>query len=121
MKPKHITIEALERSLGAALCIALLAAAGTAAAADALADRHIARGLACEPCHTESPPSKPVKSRQCENCHGDNDAMAEQTRDVKPNPHFTHLGEVACLECHHGHQPSRLICDSCHKFRLEVP
>jgi hypothetical protein len=121
VKPKRSAIEAIEYGLGAALCIALFAAAGTAAAADPLADRHIARGLSCKQCHEESPPSKPVKSTQCESCHGEDDAMAKQTKDVKPNPHFTHLGEVACLECHRAHQPSKLICDSCHKFRLEVP
>ncbi len=121
MKPKRGTTEAIKCCLGAALCIALLAAAGPAATADGLADRHIARGLSCQQCHEQSPPPEPVKSKQCESCHGDNDAMAEQTKNVKPNPHFTHLGDVACLECHQGHQPSKLICDSCHKLRLKVP
>ena len=121
MKSKLIALEAINSWFGAAACAALLAAASTATAADYLADRHVARGLTCEQCHTESPPSKPAKSPQCESCHGNNDAMARRTKDVKPNPHFTHLGDVTCLECHQGHQSSRLICDGCHKIELKVP
>ncbi len=121
MKSTRVAIETINSWLGAAVCVALLAAVGTAAASDYLADRHMARGMTCKQCHRESPPSKPVTSGQCERCHGNNDAMAERTKDVKHNPHFNHLGDVACLECHQAHQPSRLICDSCHRFELKVP
>jgi hypothetical protein len=121
MKAKCRTIEGFKSCVGAAMFATLFAAAATATAADYLADRHIARGMSCKPCHRESPPSKPVKSQQCESCHGNNDEMAKQTKDVKPNPHFNHLGDVACLECHQAHQPPKLICDSCHKFELKVP
>jgi fumarate reductase flavoprotein subunit len=107
--------------LGVAVCAALVVAAGPAASAEYLADRHAARDIDCEDCHQESPPSKPVKSAQCESCHGNNDAVAKLTKASRHNPHFTHLGDVACLECHQAHQPSRLVCDDCHKFAMKVP
>lgn len=31
---------------------------------------------------------------QCLKCHGSFDKLAEQTKDVVPNPHYSHLGEV---------------------------
>lgn len=122
----------------AAVCAALLwAASGTAGAADFLADRHVAReadkriakgadrrsaeAAACRQCHKEATPSQPVKSAQCVSCHGDNDAVAKLTAQVKPNPHYNHLGDVACTDCHRGHEASALMCNTCHKFELNTP
>jgi hypothetical protein len=107
------------RRFGAAACAALMMAAGPAAAAEYLADRHAARGIDCEDCHREGAPFRPAKSAPCEGCHGDNDAVAKLTAKSRPNPHFTHLGDVACLECHRAHQPSRLVCDDCHRFAIK--
>ncbi|WP_165657647.1 cytochrome c3 family protein, partial [Sutterella wadsworthensis] len=44
-----------------------------------------------------------------------------QTAKVEPNPHYSHLGDVNCTDCHKGHKKSELMCNSCHQFDLKVP
>lgn len=93
-----------------------------ASAADTLlADKHTALGLTCAQCHKTTTPTKAAPDSQCISCHGDNDAMAKKTEKAKPNPHFNHLGDVGCTECHHGHKPSRPICADCHQFKMQMP
>ena len=86
-----------------------------------LADRHGAKGLNCQGCHKESPPGKAVPSAVCLGCHGDAEKLAMKTAGVRPNPHDTHLGEMACEECHRAHKPSIDACAKCHHFGLKVP
>ncbi|MFA5181094.1 MAG: cytochrome c3 family protein [Syntrophales bacterium] len=86
-----------------------------------LADRHKDRGLNCSVCHKETPPGKAVHSAVCLGCHGDAEKLAIRTGSKRPNPHDTHLGEVACEECHHAHKPSVDACAKCHHFGLNVP
>ena len=86
-----------------------------------LADRHLAKGLDCAACHKESPPGKAVPSAICLSCHGDAEKLAIKTGALRPNPHDTHLGELACEECHHAHKPSVDACAKCHHFGLKVP
>ena len=86
-----------------------------------LADRHGAKGLNCAACHKESPPKEAVPSALCLGCHGDAEKLAMKTAATRPNPHDTHLGEMACEECHHGHKPSVDACAKCHHFGLKVP
>jgi hypothetical protein len=79
---------------------------------------HLKPGInvSCFDCHQEERPTKKaVASESCMVCHGDYPAMRALTKDAKPNPHNSHMGEVPCTECHRGHQPSRVICLECHE------
>lgn len=55
---------------------------------------------------------------QCMKCHGDYPALVKKTaRDSGINPHYSHLGEVNCVECHKpGQEKPELMCNQCHKF-----
>ena len=78
----------------------------------------------CFDCHQEEKPTKKaVASESCMVCHGDYPAMRALTKNVKPNPHNSHMGEVPCTECHRGHQPSRVICLECHEgeYKFNIP
>jgi Zn finger protein HypA/HybF involved in hydrogenase expression len=86
-----------------------------------LIDKHIAAGLNCAACHAESPPSKPADTAVCVKCHGTNAQVAAKTASDQPNPHASHLGEIACTSCHHVHQASVLYCAQCHNFDLKTP
>jgi len=86
-----------------------------------LIDKHAAAGVNCAACHAESPPSKPADQAACVKCHGTNAQMATKTSSDQPNPHASHLGEVACTSCHHVHQASVLYCAQCHNFDLKTP
>ena len=110
------------------LTAALLAAAGLAFAAQAmaaggpyLADRHVARGATCESCHGVKTPAlgSRVKTEKCLACHGSYEKVAQKTAAMKMNPHDSHLGEVKCTACHKGHQKPVLMCNDCHKFDMQ--
>ncbi|MBS1851516.1 MAG: cytochrome c3 family protein [Acidobacteria bacterium] len=98
----------------------LLLALGTGARSEAetkrefTADRHLARGLACEHCHGERE-KKPVTQAQCLQCHSSYAAVAKRTRQLDPNPHASHQGEIECRECHKGHKADELYCRHCHQ------
>jgi fumarate reductase flavoprotein subunit len=110
---------------------AVLAAAlplGTRAAAPAagqgfLIDAHLAAGLRCAACHSESPPARPVAMATCLRCHGGSyDRLAAATASAQPNPHRSHQGEVPCEACHRIHAASQNYCARCHAdFRLKLP
>ena len=58
---------------------------------------------------------------QCLKCHGGTyEELGKKTASLAPNPHYTHLGEVNCVECHKGgsSRPA-LMCDSCHRFTVK--
>ncbi|MEN6466165.1 MAG: cytochrome c3 family protein [Syntrophaceae bacterium] len=86
-----------------------------------LADRHQAKKIECAGCHKESPPKAAVTGAMCMKCHGTYAKVAKQTDKVTPNPHASHMGELACEECHHGHKPSVDRCAECHEFGFKVP
>jgi len=86
-----------------------------------LADKHKTKGLKCDACHKEAPPKDAVPSAKCLACHGDAEKLAMKTGASRPNPHDTHLGELACEQCHHAHKPSVDACAKCHHFGLKVP
>lgn len=107
----------------------ILLAAGSAAAASGsgkyLADRHAARGIQCDACHT---PDKKVKQSGdfdvCVDCHGDYAAMIKKTDakyQGKVNPHAQHEGVLPCTECHKGHGPGVNYCGQCHSYIYDVP
>jgi hypothetical protein len=88
-----------------------------------LPDHHAKAGVHCFDCHQEEKPTKKaVASESCMTCHGDYPAMKALTKDVKPNPHDSHLGEIPCTECHHQHQPPVAKCVECHegKFKFRI-
>lgn len=61
-----------------------------------------------------------VTKTQCLQCHGSYEALAEKTKDYVVNPHYSHLGEVNCEECHLPNQSkAELMCNSCHKFEIK--
>lgn len=85
---------------------------------------HAKAGVHCFDCHQEEKPTKKaVASESCMTCHGDYPAMKAVTKDAKPNPHDSHLGEIPCTECHRQHQPPVVKCLECHqgkfKFRMK--
>jgi len=86
-----------------------------------LIDKHIAAGLNCAACHSESPPSKQPDTAVCVKCHGTNAQIAAKTASDQPNPHASHLGDIPCTSCHHVHQASVLYCAQCHNFDLKTP
>ena len=93
-------------ALAAALCLGT-AFSSQALAADFTADFHTAHGMKCDTCHKTTPAETLAKK------------SAE--KKVEPNPHYSHLGDVNCTECHKGHQKSELMCNQCHQFGLKVP
>jgi len=86
-----------------------------------LADKHQAKSIACASCHKESPPKVAVGTATCFTCHGSYAKIAEKTINVSPNPHASHMGELACETCHHAHKQSENQCGSCHEFPFKVP
>jgi cytochrome c len=105
------------------LCFCALAAVlwTTAAAAqneDAFtADRHKQYTVACKGCHEEEQPKTPATEKACLACHKSMEAVAEKTKDRKPNPHSNHVTEAAdveCTQCHHAHKADVPMCHQCH-------
>jgi hypothetical protein len=84
---------------------------------------HAKAGVHCFDCHQEEKPTKKaVASDSCMTCHGDYPAMKALTKDAKPNPHDSHLGEISCTECHRQHQPPVVKCLECHegKYKFKI-
>ena len=86
-----------------------------------LIDKHVAAGLNCAACHTESPPAKAPDNSACIKCHGSYSDIAAKTAQDQPNPHASHLGEIPCSSCHHVHQASQTYCAQCHNFDMNTP
>lgn len=91
-----------------------------------LADRHVARGVTCEMCHTKDMKVKPSTKYEdldvCTDCHGDYAAMIKKTAGkYETNPHGQHEGALPCTECHKGHKPGVNYCGGCHNFEFKVP
>jgi uncharacterized paraquat-inducible protein A len=81
------------------------------------ADRHKELGLTCGVCHKEEEPKTPASGELCLVCHTSMEAVAERTKDFQLNPHQNHLvdsSDIACTNCHNGHQPDATICERCH-------
>ena len=81
-------------------------------------------GAKCIQCHTEEPTTgENVTFDKCFACHGGSyEGLAKMTAKLDPNPHYTHLGDLPCNECHRfGGQESVNKCASCHNIDLNVP
>lgn len=92
-----------------------------------LADRHGLIGIACEGCHRNpalavgTPLTPDLTTAMCLGCHGTFAEVAARTAAVYPNPHASHLGDLACTSCHQGHQEPVDFCSQCHSFGFVVP
>lgn len=113
----------ITKLLWAAVAAGIMSVSVQAGAADFLADRHGARGTACVSCHgVDAPqPGAVVNSQACGTCHGGLDKVAELTKDNVPNPHYNHLINTDCQECHKGHVKSVNLCADCHNLEWKVP
>ena len=94
----------------------------TVVALASVADIHKKSGISCADCHQTKKPKEGAKVRneQCLSCHESYDELAKKTAKLQPNPHYTHLGNVRCSDCHSGHKQSHLMCNDCHKFNLKM-
>lgn len=60
-----------------------------------------------------------VTKYQCMKCHGDYEKLGQQTADLVPNPHKSHLGQVNCEDCHKPNLAKPvLMCNECHQFKI---
>lgn len=82
---------------------------------------HAARGVTCTLCHNTLLSETKVSKEQCLQCHGSYQHLSARSKDLLPNPHASHCGEISCTLCHHAHQQSELYCNLCHSFEIKVP
>jgi len=112
--------------LAALAQFAILSAFGQAPAAPGaghgfLIDKHVAAGISCAQCHTQSTATPPTTAT-CLSCHGGAyDKLAAMTVKDEPNPHASHRGDVDCAECHHVHKASVTLCNQCHTYDMTTP
>jgi fumarate reductase flavoprotein subunit len=89
-----------------------------------LADLHGAKKLGCADCHGSGKKivvddSETKVNKNCINCHGTLEALAAKAKG-HINPHGSHLGQINCTVCHHGHEQSKAYCNGCHSFDLPM-
>jgi hypothetical protein len=81
----------------------------------------------CSGCHgKEAPkPDATVENSRCLACHGPLEKLAEKSTPkefANRNPHKSHLGDINCTVCHHGHSASTVYCGECHRnFNMKIP
>jgi len=84
---------------------------------------HGRKQLNCTPCHGKSlipgDTENDVNAR-CITCHGTLDKIAAKSTSAI-NPHKSHLGEIGCTVCHHGHAASKAYCLNCHTYKMPIP
>jgi len=108
----------------ALMCVSLIAVAQET---KLLSDIHSDAGIECIDCHGVADPVKKASAKACKSCHGDmTDAEEISFKDTAGgdytlNPHNAHPGSIRCTLCHSSHEPSKLYCNTCHKFELQVP
>jgi hypothetical protein len=90
------------------------------AASAQLDAKHGKQQVDCAGCHGTAIPEARPKTEDCLRCHETYEAVAARTRDVKPNPHESHLGEIRCTLCHRAHVAPVFYCERCHSFDLKV-
>lgn len=83
--------------------------------------------IMCSGCHDKSlaTTGDTVENDRCLKCHGPLEALQKRSepKDFPDrNPHKSHLGDIACTVCHHGHKPSTVYCLGCHgNFKMKMP
>jgi RecJ-like exonuclease len=83
--------------------------------------KHAEFGVLCSECHGTMFSIPVPGMEQCADCHGSYDDVAALTAGRIPDPHHSHMGEVACGQCHREHEASVFSCNDCHVFEMEVP
>jgi hypothetical protein len=79
-------------------------------------DIHDKLGVSCKDCHGDKNPPQVTERETCLKCHKSYATVAGRTDKLKPNPHASHDGDVACANCHSTHGTSKLYCNGCHNF-----
>lgn len=91
-----------------------------------LADIHSGKGIDCSSCHIEKAKkikvddNETIPNKQCIACHGNLSALSKKSKG-EINPHKSHLGDINCTTCHHGHKASSTYCLNCHNFDIKIP
>jgi uncharacterized paraquat-inducible protein A len=111
MNTKPVMIAVLAMS-----SLVMFSAAGMAQQKQEIKDGHGKFGVSCPDCHGDKNPPQVPGRETCLKCHTSYAAIAERTEKLKPNPHASHDGWVACTHCHSTHGTSRLYCNGCHNF-----
>ncbi len=99
----------------------------SAATSEYLDHRHGEKGISCPQCHSSRDyiegSKEPDPQAQCVKCHGDFPEMAKKTANAsyEQNPHKTHLPDLECSACHHGHRAFEDACSTCHNFGFKAP
>jgi fumarate reductase flavoprotein subunit len=88
-----------------------------------LAGIHQGKAVDCAACHGKSlevDDNETIVNAKCRGCHGSLSDVAKKSKG-HINPHKSHLGEIGCTACHHGHTASRSYCLGCHAFNMPIP
>jgi len=81
-------------------------------------EKHAPRGVQCAVCHESTAPTQSPKEGKCVTCHSN--YIKEKPKE-EPNPHMSHVGELACGKCHKEHRASVMFCNKCHVYKIKVP
>ena len=97
--------------------------AGSSAAL--LADLHTKNDVNCAACHGNNKKiavddNESVVNKNCATCHGSLAALSANSKEAI-NPHKSHLGDINCTTCHHGHATSKAYCLNCHTYEMKIP
>lgn len=88
-----------------------------------LAGIHQGKAVDCAACHgktMEVDDNETAVNAKCKGCHGYLSDLAGKGKG-HINAHKSHLGEIGCTVCHHGHTASRSYCLGCHAFSMPIP
>jgi fumarate reductase flavoprotein subunit len=90
-----------------------------------LADLHAKNDLDCAACHGDGKEimvddNEAVVNQNCATCHGTLTELSVNSKEAI-NPHKSHLGDISCTTCHHGHAASKAYCLNCHTYEMKIP
>lgn len=113
--------------LGFLLAAIMLIASATAlwgGGTETVAQLHKGKAT-CADCHGSAKKivvddSETGVNKSCVNCHGTLSELGKGSHE-DVNPHNSHLGQINCTACHHGHSASWSYCLSCHPFDMKIP
>jgi len=123
---KSFTVDGEKRSIGAfspAQLELIRKSTASWASSSNLDNIHARKNFVCSPCHGKNPIPMDTEADvngRCIACHGTLAKLAAK-KAAAINPHQSHLGEIACTTCHHGHTTSRAYCLNCHSFKMPIP
>jgi len=134
MRPRLVsTIAAIGIAIAMSAVSTVVFAQGAPNSPPNLATEHVEQmKLDCTACHGDKTPTSmspeealATVNQNCINCHGDGKAMATAIlpklahKDI--NPHASHLVQIDCATCHHGHTAGEAYCLQCHAFDMKMP